>query len=115
MEKKETDYECACREVREEVGLDIAGKIDEEYMEDEANVHVFNSTFKKPIKLYIVPYISEEAQFVTTSNYEITGILWAPISIFTSAEHSSFNSRFPEYMILFNKLSIKKCSFLFKM
>jgi len=73
INKDESEIDCAIREVYEEIGYDLAGKIIEED-------HIQFILKEQLIKLYIVPNISEETKFETRTRKEISKIEWANIN-----------------------------------
>jgi len=73
INKDESEIDCAIREVYEEIGYDLAGKIIEED-------HIQFILKEQLIKLYIVPNISEETKFETRTRKEISKIEWAIIN-----------------------------------
>ncbi|EPT27234.1 hydrolase, NUDIX family protein [Toxoplasma gondii ME49] len=69
VDEMEQDAVCACREIWEEVGVDISPYIDEE-------VYVEHVIEEQPIKLFIIPGIKETVNFQPLKRKEIGRIGW---------------------------------------
>jgi len=71
INKGESDIDCAVRETWEEIGFDAAGMVREE---DGIEVKIAGSQGGKQqrIKLYIVPGVPEDTDFVTQTRKEIS-------------------------------------------
>lgn len=75
--KGEVPEDCAIREVAEEIGYDITGKLDKnEYIQTETGPHA--------VRLYIVPGVPESTQFQTLTRKEIGAIKWISIPELTN-------------------------------
>ncbi|CBZ54140.1 putative mRNA decapping protein [Neospora caninum Liverpool] len=69
VDEMEQDAVCACREIWEEVGVDISPYIDDE-------VYVEHVIEEQPIKLFIIPGIKETVNFQPLKRKEIGRIGW---------------------------------------
>ena len=69
IDKDEEKYECAIREVREEVGFDIASRLDPEHF-------IERQLSQATVRLYIIRGVPDDTQFVTQTKKEIGGIEW---------------------------------------
>ncbi|PFH35042.1 hydrolase, NUDIX family protein [Besnoitia besnoiti] len=69
VDEGEQDAVCACREIWEEIGVDISPYIDEE-------VYVEHVLEEQPIKLFIIPGIKETVNFQPLKRKEIGRIGW---------------------------------------
>ncbi|KJP90061.1 hypothetical protein AK88_00230 [Plasmodium fragile] len=72
VDELEEDSVCACREVYEEIGIDIFPYIDEK-------VFIETHIEDQPIKLFIVPGVKEETKFQPKTRKEIGAIRWFEI------------------------------------
>ncbi|KAI0285322.1 DCP2-domain-containing protein [Russula aff. rugulosa BPL654] len=69
INQNESPHECAVREVAEETGYNLIGKIDPE--------HVIEMEIREQqISLFVVPGIPEDSQFETKTRKEISKIEW---------------------------------------
>jgi len=72
VNEEESPDLCAAREVMEEIGYDIAPKLDaEEYLEQVIN--------DKLVRLYVIAKVEETTKFQTNTRCEIRDIKWFPI------------------------------------
>lgn len=75
--KDETGIECCCREVFEEVGLDIRGKVSNLVLETARGI------------FYFVFYVKVNQKFRTISRCEIACVKWVAIHEIVNADESS--------------------------
>ncbi|KAI9364958.1 Dcp2, box A domain-containing protein [Zopfochytrium polystomum] len=68
INKEESEAECAAREVLEETGFDITGKMHGTFIE--------RTIREQRIRLYIVPGVPESTSFLTQTRKEIGDIKW---------------------------------------
>ena len=73
VNQDEEEIECAVREAREEIGIDLSGHV------DPKSFIVFTEG-KKEVKLFLVSGVSEQTEFVTQTRKEIRSISWYDIS-----------------------------------
>ncbi|CAA9990692.1 mRNA-decapping enzyme 2, putative [Plasmodium knowlesi strain H] len=72
VDELEEDSVCACREIYEEIGIDIFPYIDEQ-------VFIETHIEDQPIKLFIIPGVKEETKFQPKTRKEIGAIRWFEI------------------------------------
>ncbi|GAW83297.1 mRNA-decapping enzyme 2 [Plasmodium gonderi] len=72
VDELEEDSVCACREIYEEIGIDIFPYIDEQ-------VYIETHIEDQPIKLFIIPGVKEETNFQPKTRKEIGAIRWFEI------------------------------------
>lgn len=84
VDKDEEDVDCAAREVYEEVGFDVSGRIDK-----EAFVQVFLNG--KKVRLYIIRNVDKAVQFQTRTRKEIGAIEWFPIAQISNKDKKFWN------------------------
>ncbi|VTZ70769.1 mRNA-decapping enzyme 2, putative [Plasmodium chabaudi chabaudi] len=72
IDELEEDSVCACREIYEEIGIDIFPYIDEQ-------VYIETHIEDQPIKLFIIPGVKEDTQFQPKTRKEIGAIRWFEI------------------------------------
>ena len=71
--------DCAAREVFEEVGYDVTGKIhDKRYIDGKISSN-------KPMRMFIVPAVPENTKFETHTRKEISEIKWFKVSVLVAA------------------------------
>lgn len=89
MDAKETEAECAAREVEEEIGVDIRQFIVEE---DKVTFYrkVAGGKYIQKNTLFIIQGISEETKFLTHTRKEISDIVWNPMWIFALPEEKMY-------------------------
>lgn len=71
----EAEGDCAVREVWEEVGIDISGKVDTDHF---VSADIYGSGC--PVKLFLVPHVSEETAMAPNTRKEISKIGWMPVT-----------------------------------
>ncbi|CAD2112992.1 hypothetical protein YYG_00098 [Plasmodium vinckei petteri] len=72
IDELEEDSVCACREIYEEIGIDIFPYIDEQ-------VYIETHIEDQPIKLFIIPGVKENTKFQPKTRKEIGAIRWFEI------------------------------------
>ncbi|ETW29662.1 hypothetical protein PFFCH_02932 [Plasmodium falciparum FCH/4] len=72
VDELEEDSVCACREIYEEIGIDIFPYIDEQ-------VYIETHIEDQPIKLFVIPGIREDTKFQPKTRKEIGDIRWFDI------------------------------------
>ncbi|KAF8821403.1 hydrolase, NUDIX family protein, partial [Cardiosporidium cionae] len=72
VDEMEEDSVCACREIWEEIGVDISPYIDEQ-------VFIETVMEEQPIKLFVIPGIKESTLFVPKKRKEIGNIRWIEV------------------------------------
>ncbi|CRH02337.1 mRNA-decapping enzyme 2, putative [Plasmodium relictum] len=72
VDELEEDSVCACREIYEEIGIDIFPYIDEQ-------VYIETHIEDQPIKLFIIPGVREDTKFQPKTRKEIGDIRWFEI------------------------------------
>ncbi|SBS87954.1 mRNA-decapping enzyme 2, putative (DCP2) [Plasmodium ovale curtisi] len=72
VDELEEDSVCACREIYEEIGIDIFPYIDEQ-------VYIETHIEDQPIKLFIIPGVKEDTKFQPKTRKEIGAIRWFEI------------------------------------
>ncbi|KAF8821119.1 hydrolase, NUDIX family protein, partial [Cardiosporidium cionae] len=73
VDEMEEDSMCACREIWEEIGVDISPYIDEQ-------VFIETVVEEQPIKLFVIPGIKESTVFVPKKRKEIGNIRWVDVN-----------------------------------
>jgi len=100
INRNEKDVDCAIREVHEEIGLDLTGKINAD--------HFIELIIKgESLKLFVVTGISEGIKFSTNTRKEIKDIKWHDIRRITR-DSSKYYNVFP--FINFYRNQFKKKS-----
>lgn len=82
VNKHETELQCAIREVKEEVGFDMSGIVDDK-------LFISKTRNKQTTKLFIVPRVPENTRFATQTKGEIDNIKWIPLDMLASSSHGS--------------------------
>ncbi|CRG97477.1 mRNA-decapping enzyme 2, putative [Plasmodium gallinaceum] len=77
VDELEEDSVCACREIYEEIGIDIFPYIDEQ-------VYIETHIEDQPIKLFIIPGVKEDTKFQPKTRKEIGDIRWFEIDKLTA-------------------------------
>ena len=73
VNQDEEEVECAVREAREEIGIDLSGQVDPKSF-------IQFSEGKKNVKLFLVSGVGERTEFETQTRKEIRSISWYDIS-----------------------------------
>lgn len=74
LAKNETELQCAIREVEEEIGFDISPYV------DESTYAIDSFVGDRYARIYVVPGIPEDVEFVTKTRKEISGIEWVSVN-----------------------------------
>lgn len=82
INKHESELQCAIREVKEEVGFDISGSVDEK-------LFVSRNHKQQITKLFIVSGVPESTQFATQTKGEVDSIKWIRLDALASSSHGS--------------------------
>jgi len=82
INKNESEVDCAIREVKEEIGVDIAHLI-------KADDFVIAKLRQQTVKLYVVAGVSETVKFAPQTRKEVSGMQWHRIDDILSNGRSS--------------------------
>ena len=91
LEVGETDEECATREVEEECGIQISGKIKKElYLHSWWKTYWEQRVFPKYIKLFLIKGIPEYTKATISNQYETNAVIWASLEFLSDPNLPNF-------------------------
>ncbi|KAL0265852.1 UNVERIFIED_CONTAM: hypothetical protein PYX00_011569 [Menopon gallinae] len=90
--KDESGVECCCREVFEEVGLDVRGKVSRLSLETQKGI------------FYFIFYVNTHQRLRTLTRCEISSVKWTPISEIESDSESGPYGAVKAYISKINKI-----------
>ena len=91
LEVDETDEECATREVEEECGIQISGKIKKElYLHNWWKTYWEQRFFPKYIKLFLIKGIPEYTKATISNQYESNAVIWASLEFLSDPNLANF-------------------------